>query len=860
MRCFAVVLVFVVAACRRDVLLDVRVQGASAVQRVAAGERYWFDEPDAPTLVTPAEISALRLEWAGGAAATVVRSTRADGQSRLVLARPGDGERVLVVRAPGAVRTLHFVFREPARAIVDSFAAQAHTDAVAARVALDTLEPHEWSWGCAGLAKATAVEHRAEAYAACADGALARGFVTEAVGRRIAALYWALQLRQHARAQAYIAQLKQALVDFPDARLASLFHYQLGDSLAKAGAFREAEAVLRQAIAEALEVQLVDAAVEYRALLATVLSESGRHREALVEAALLPRVGPFAMRANVAWVQLLARAAGVPGVDVTTLRASLDVLSEEAAKDGRPFDAANQLSNLAWLELVEGRPLAVREAVTRARAHLAGKATVVAVFLDWVEGRQALAAGDGAAAVRSFEAMLSADALEAERAPDSTWRAQLGLAEARLLLRQPAEAARALAQARRSLSLQARFFEEPGERVVFLQDRRHAIAEAVTAFARAGKCELAWRLADDAQAWLARSFEADRRVRLAQLMPEARATFEAAERRWSSAREALLSEQAPSLAAVQELEAWKAERLRRHAQLREEATALAATLDAQAPLAERAAFEPKQLAADEALLELFTSSGSSWAFFVRRDGAVTCGDDPAKLVTRDVRHLAIVDGGVVLAPSLLLELLTTATIGFVPSAAWLSSPRAQTRGAPLFVGDPRRDLPGARKEARALAKQLGGELLEGDAATLEALTSRWAARPVLHFAGHGRLSASTPWDARLELAKGQTLDFDVLLARRPAPGLVVLSGCETGKVVDAPADGIGLAEGFLAGGSNHVLATTLEVNDDGARTFIERFYRLGGVSDPTAAFRLAALEAQRAGDERWQEWKLLGRR
>jgi CHAT domain-containing protein len=131
---------------------------------------------------------------------------------------------------------------------------------------------------------------------------------------------------------------------------------------------------------------------------------------------------------------------------------------------------------------------------------------------------------------------------------------------------------------------------------------------------------------------------------------------------------------------------------------------------------------------------------------------------------------------------------------------------------------------------------------------------------VLHFSGHGRLSASAPWEARLELAAGQSLDFELLLARRPAPGLVVLSGCETGRALDAPADGLGLAEGFLAGGADQVLATTVEVRDERARTFVERFYRLGGARDPTTAFRLAALEARAADDSGWEEWKLFGRR
>ena len=163
-------------------------------------------------------------------------------------------------------------------------------------------------------------------------------------------------------------------------------------------------------------------------------------------------------------------------------------------------------------------------------------------------------------------------------------------------------------------------------------------------------------------------------------------------------------------------------------------------------------------------------------------------------------------------------------------------------------------------EARSVSTLLNAELLEGDGATLDALLASWSGRSLLHFAGHGRLSPNAPWEARLDLAQGQSVDFELLLSRRPGPGLVVLSGCETGAALDAPADGVGLAEGFLAGGTHHVLATTAEVRDESARAFIERFYRLGGVADPSSAFRLAVLEAEAAGDVSWKEWKLLGRR
>lgn len=850
-------------ACRRQVSapLTVVVQGATAVQRVDGGVRYWFDAPDAPRLVTEAD----SFSWADGAAVSATR----DGGTTWALSRPADGARPLVVRLGDASARLDFVFRPSSRAISARFAELAANDVEAARAALDASPPDEWPWACAGLARSAAAEASADAFAACSDGALARGFVSEHVSRRIAAVHWAHRLRQHARMQALVAEVEAALREFPDARLASQLHYQQGAYLAETGRLREADATLQKAVNEALAAGQPAEAVLYRSNRAAVLAESGQHLDALAEADAVRRGDTrglsdgdaLSVRVNVSWVQLLALTAGVGHVDTAALRDDLTALIDATAALEQSLDASNAATNLAWLEYSQGRFEPARAALLRARTLGGDTHTVEALFMDWLDGRLALAANDGARATKHFEALLAAGV---EHQPDAAWRAQLGLAEAWLLQRKPVEATKWLGEARRTLSTQARTWADPAQRVVFLQDRRRAIADAVDAFVRAGRCELAWRLADDAQAWLARSFEADRRVRLSMLDATARAAFEADEARWSQTRQSVLSEAEPSLASVEELAAWKLGHSARLDALRVEATALASRLDALAPVPERPAFERTSLADDEALLERFFSATASLAFLVRRSGEVTCAADVDALVSpkalKGVKHVAIVDGGAGLATTTLRRLLADATVAFVPSAAWLQVSPVDTSGDALVVGDPRGDLPSARAEAREVMKTLGGELLEGDGATLDAITSRWMHRPVLHFAGHGRLSVGAPWDARLDLARGQTLDFELLLSRRPAPRLVVLSGCETGRSLDAPVDGLGLAEGFLAGGAVNVLATTVEVDDAKARRFIGRFYAHGGATKPTQAWRDAALEADAEGDDSWREWRLLGAR
>lgn len=836
-------LLLCIVGCRREApRLDVQVLGATTVQQVDGGVRYWFDAPAVPRIVTSA--ASPSFDWSP----PVKDASPAEG----TFVRPPDGAYVLTVRSGGATQNVLLSFRQPVQALSNAFEDKASANLEAARAALDTVAPEEWPWACAGIVRELPPVERSEAYARCADGATARGFVREGLSRRTAAIHWARRFRQSARVRALAAQVELGLQTSPDLLVSARLHYEQGAFLAESGQLRDAELVIRRAVAEAEEAQLAGDALIDRAYLSVVLSEAGRHLDALNEVTEVEKA-PVAslsstVRSNVSWVRLRARAAGIGDVDVAALREELNWLVNDAEKSGAPLDASNYASNLAWLELSEGRLDEARVALTKART-LAGDAqTVEAVFLDWLDGRLALAAGDGAAAVKAFETMARVDP---EQLPESAWRAQLGLAQAWLLRGKSSEYTRALAEARRSLSAQARGFGDPRERVVFLQDRRTAIAEAVRAFVKAGKCDLAWRLADDAQASLARSFETDRRVRLAQLPPKAREEFEAAEERWSTEREALLADAPPAVASVKEVDAWKERRAARSAALRDEATRLAASLDAQAPLQTRPAFEPSSLARDEALLEFF----DAFVFLVRPNAPVTCGRDVDQLVKAPTfRALAVVDASGRFSSRHLRALIDQSTVTFVPSASWLTQPHAPTSGTPLIIGDPRRDLPAARDEARALSKQLNGELLEGDAATLDAVTSRWTSRPLIHFAGHGRLSAGAPWEARLDLARGQTLDFEFLLARRPSPGLVVLSGCETGR----PLDGIGLAEGFLAAGARHVLATTVEVKDENARRFVERFYRLGGLDNPAEAFRLAVKEADAANDDSWNEWRLFG--
>lgn len=866
--------VLLVAACRREPAppLQVVAVGPSAVERTKDGVRAWYDEPARP-VVEIASTAELQLHWLDGGAAAITTRTSVDGGVMVTLERPNDGLEQLEIRSGLSVARLAFGFRPSMQSLTSAFTERARVNRLDAERELATVSSSDWPWACVGLARAAPVEERVAAYSRCADGASSRGFVTEGLSRRIAALYWATTLRRHAEATALIQTLERELRAFPDVRLASQFHYQQGVFLASLGDLHQAGLVLSRAVDEAQTAGRHDEAALYRGYLAVTLSESGRHVDANTLAATLEpppatlsRNDQLALRSNVTWVALRAHANDPQPDRVPALRTSLERLGEDVEREGQAVDASSVWSNLAYLELLERNPARASALIARARALLKGTSSVQSLFLDWLEGRVALQAGDAAAAVTSFEA-LARRALESspQAFTDANWRASLGLAEAHLRARRMQKAVQALGDARRSLSSQSRGFAEPSERVVFLEDRRQGVAEAVEAFASAGSTELAFRLADDGQAWLARSLEFDRRVRLAQLEPTARAAFERDEETYARERERVLADEAPSLASVEVLDGWHARRATAMSALRATATGLAERLDREAPRQPAVSFSPSLLREDEALLEVFRAGRVSRAFLVRRSGSMTSAHSALELLTAErlsgVRHLFVVDGGRGLKPGdELRDVLRLVSVSFVPSAAWLAQPPTVSKGGALVVGDPRLDLPAARAEARAVSKLLDGGLLEGDAATLEALTQRWSGPSVLHFAGHGRLAPDAPWEARLELSRGQTLDLEFVLSRRPQVSLVVLSGCETGASSHAPADGIGLAEAFLASGANHVLATTEKVPDDGAARFVERFYRLGGVTAPAEAFKAAALESALAGDDAWRRWKLFGRR
>jgi CHAT domain-containing protein/Tfp pilus assembly protein PilF len=168
------------------------------------------------------------------------------------------------------------------------------------------------------------------------------------------------------------------------------------------------------------------------------------------------------------------------------------------------------------------------------------------------------------------------------------------------------------------------------------------------------------------------------------------------------------------------------------------------------------------------------------------------------------------------------NLTTAPSASYLPYLARTSAPEREY-GPAVVLGNPTGDLDGASLEARHVADRLDVTARLGADATREALLGAGAAA-VVHVAGHGRYSEEDPLLSGLVLADG-VVTVEDLLGSGPAPRLLVLSGCVTGKSERRPGDElIGLAQAALRSGTRSVVATLWETSDKSSTLFFDHFY------------------------------------
>jgi tetratricopeptide (TPR) repeat protein len=149
-----------------------------------------------------------------------------------------------------------------------------------------------------------------------------------------------------------------------------------------------------------------------------------------------------------------------------------------------------------------------------------------------------------------------------------------------------------------------------------------------------------------------------------------------------------------------------------------------------------------------------------------------------------------------------------------------------------FTAGPR--VPRADEEIRVAAEawsttDVAPRLLDGQDATVSAVTAIASDVDVLHIAAHGRHAVDNPLFSGFELADGTLFGYDVDLIPR-TPGTVILSACELGRSsVRWGEEALGMTRVWLHAGTSCVIAAPVVVADDVACEL------LGAVHDELAA-------------------------
>lgn len=202
-------------------------------------------------------------------------------------------------------------------------------------------------------------------------------------------------------------------------------------------------------------------------------------------------------------------------------------------------------------------------------------------------------------------------------------------------------------------------------------------------------------------------------------------------------------------------------------------------------------------------------------------------------------------------------------VSYVP-AGWLL-PHLQARPVPtaraVCVADTWGGrLPRAVEEAREAARSLGAHLLEEPHPHdfLDRLRgARWA-----HVAAHCSFRPDAPLLSTVHLRAGPVTVADVMAHLRPAPAVVVLSGCETASHRLLPGDElVGFARAWLHAGARTLILSLWPVEDSAACYLMREFYAaLGRGERPAAALRRSGLSLRDRGAHplHWAAFVLVG--
>lgn len=545
-----------------------------------------------------------------------------------------------------------------------------------------------------------------------------------------------------------------------------------------------------------------------------------------------------------------------------------------------PQEPLNVALNIALAHLQAGRPPAARAALAQAPAEGAAPLHLV-LWRREIEARLDLEDGRPRQALARYEQL--SRLAEATLAWGARWRAALGRARAWRALGRPDEALRAYAEAEQRLDDDTLQVPLQEGRESFLAGQERSTREHLELLLEQGRVEAAFSLARRARARILAKLQ--RADRLAGLSPDERRAWDAALSEYRARRDELDAASAEDWRLPQD-------RLRRLGQEREATRRrLDALLDGAFALLDRRRESDRPGATrgareGELLLAFHPLTRGAVAFAADARGVVAervdClgGRDPAALGAcllepfaerlRAARQVTLLPAGAFAALDLHAlpfdgaPLLAGRDVTFGLDLGSPGAPAGSTGGVALLVGDPRGDLPAARRETALVEAALGAgpwrvERLEGEAAGHADVRRGLARADLFHFAGHGVFAGRGGWDSALPLAGSGALGVGDILALERAPRFVLLSGCDTARSAGAGAETLGLAQAFVSRGARAVVAAARPVDDAGAAALVERFYSEWAAGQPPAsALRRAQLALRQAdGHADWAAFRVL---
>ncbi|GLY00509.1 MULTISPECIES: CHAT domain-containing protein [Actinoplanes] len=156
-------------------------------------------------------------------------------------------------------------------------------------------------------------------------------------------------------------------------------------------------------------------------------------------------------------------------------------------------------------------------------------------------------------------------------------------------------------------------------------------------------------------------------------------------------------------------------------------------------------------------------------------------------------------------------------------------------------------LPGGAGEVAAVAREHpGAVVLDGPAATVDAVLAALDGAWLAHIAAHGRFRADNPLFTSVTLADGPLTAYDLGRLRR-APRQLVLSSCDS--AVAAPVGGdelLGMVSALAPLGTTGLLASVVPVNDGAACPMMVIVHRRLAVGESFGEALCAARAAARA--------------